>query len=118
MWTRTGRPAGSPDSSTASVRPSGVRTVCSTLPPVLRAVSIQPSAHGEARAGRCRRQLINHGAVSLTAASLRVEVQQLQQRRDALRTETATLDRFSAELPAMRAEYAELSGQLVETRGD
>jgi seryl-tRNA synthetase len=50
------------------------------------------------------------------AASLRVEVQQLQQRRDALRAETATLDRFSAELPAMRAEYADLSGQLVETR--
>jgi hypothetical protein len=50
------------------------------------------------------------------AVSLRVEVQQLQQRRDALRAETATLDRFSAELSAMRAEYAELSGQLVETR--
>ena len=50
------------------------------------------------------------------AASLRVDVQQLQQRRDALRAETATLDRFSAELPAMRAEHAELSRQLVETR--
>ena len=32
-WTSTGRPAGSPQSSTASVRPSGVRTVCCTLPP-------------------------------------------------------------------------------------
>jgi seryl-tRNA synthetase len=50
------------------------------------------------------------------ATSLRSEVQQLQQRREALRAETVTLDRFSAELPAMRAEYAELSGQLVETR--
>jgi hypothetical protein len=30
MWTSTGRPAGSPASSTARVRPSGVRTVRST----------------------------------------------------------------------------------------
>ena len=50
------------------------------------------------------------------AASLHADVRQLQQRRDALRAETATLDRLSAELPAMRAERAELSRQLVETR--
>ena len=50
------------------------------------------------------------------AASLHADVRQLQQRRDALRAETATLDRLSAELPAMRAEHAELSRQLVETR--
>ena len=31
MWTSTGRPAGSPQSSTASVRPSGVRTVRCTF---------------------------------------------------------------------------------------
>ena len=33
-WTSTGRPAGSPASSTARVRPSGVRTVRSMSPPV------------------------------------------------------------------------------------
>src|ERR1039457_4210963 len=58
MWTRTGRPAGSPDSSTASVRPSGVRTVRSTPSPLLRAVStLSHQRTGDVRAGSCRRQL-------------------------------------------------------------
>lgn len=50
------------------------------------------------------------------AAVLRTDVQQLLQQRDALRAETGTLDRLRAELPAMRAEHAGLSRQLVETR--
>lgn len=49
-------------------------------------------------------------------ASLHAEVQQLQQRRDALHAETGVLERFSSELPGLRAEHAELSRQLVETR--
>jgi hypothetical protein len=47
------------------------------------------------------------------------EVQQLQQRRDALAAEVAGLQQLLAEVPALRAEQAEqaeLSRQLVETR--
>jgi hypothetical protein len=50
------------------------------------------------------------------AAALRAEVAELQQRRDALSVETATMDRLASELPAMRAEYKELTLQVVETR--
>jgi uncharacterized coiled-coil DUF342 family protein len=66
--------------------------------------------------GPLRSEVAGLGNERAQAASLHADVQQLQQRRDALRAETATLDRLSTELPAMRAEHAELSRQLVETR--
>jgi hypothetical protein len=47
---------------------------------------------------------------------LQAEVRQLQQRRDALTAETAALQQVVTQLPALRAEFVELSGQLVETR--
>ena len=50
------------------------------------------------------------------AASLQAEVAQLQRRRDALSGETAAMGRLVSEVPGLRAEQAELSRQLVETR--
>ena len=50
------------------------------------------------------------------AASLRIEVGQLQYGRDALRAETKDAERLLAEIPGLRAQHAELSRQLVETR--
>ena len=50
------------------------------------------------------------------AASLQTEVAQLQRRRDALSGETAAMERLVSEVPGLRAEQAELSRQLVETR--
>ena len=50
------------------------------------------------------------------AASLQTEVTQLQRRRDALSGETAAMERLVSEVPGLRAEQAELSRQLVETR--
>jgi septal ring factor EnvC (AmiA/AmiB activator) len=48
--------------------------------------------------------------------ALGVELQQLQQRRDALTAESAELERLASELPKLRSEYGELSQQVVEMR--
>jgi hypothetical protein len=50
------------------------------------------------------------------AASLHAEVRQLQQQRDALTAEVAESERLRSGLADLRAKYAEVSGQLVETR--
>jgi uncharacterized coiled-coil DUF342 family protein len=49
-------------------------------------------------------------------APLRAEIGKLQQRRDALAAETTGLQQLVAEIPGLRAEQAQLSQQLVETR--
>ncbi len=50
------------------------------------------------------------------AASLQAEAHQLRQRRDALAAEVSGLQQLVTEVPALRAEQAQLSAQLVETR--
>ena len=49
-------------------------------------------------------------------SSVRAEVQQLQQRRDALAAAVSGLQQLMTQLPALRAEQVQLSAQLVETR--
>lgn len=49
-------------------------------------------------------------------ASCQAEVQQLQQRRDGLNAEIPRLQQLVAEIPGLRAEHAQLSQELVETR--
>jgi uncharacterized coiled-coil DUF342 family protein len=49
-------------------------------------------------------------------APMQAEVQQLQQRRDALSAEIVRLQQLVAEIPGLRVEQAQLSAQLVETR--
>jgi cell division protein FtsB len=49
-------------------------------------------------------------------SSVQAEVQQLQQRRDALAAEVSGLQQLMTQVPALRAEQVQLSAQLVETR--
>jgi Domain of unknown function (DUF4041)/T5orf172 domain/Protein of unknown function (DUF2510) len=49
-------------------------------------------------------------------SSVQFEVQQLQQRRDVLAADVAGLQQLVTQIPALRAEEAQLSQQLVETR--
>ena len=50
------------------------------------------------------------------AAALRAELQQLQGQRDALAAAASEADRLTLALAQLRAEHAELSGLVVETR--
>ena len=50
------------------------------------------------------------------AAALRAELQQLQGQRDALAAAASEADRLTLALARLRAEHAELSGLVVETR--
>lgn len=55
-------------------------------------------------------------AERIEAGALRAEVQQLRRQRDEMATELRSYLRIQAEAPKMRAEYAQLSRDLIETR--
>jgi len=63
-----------------------------------------------------RAELATLNAQRAQMAPLQAEVQQLHQRRDALSAEIPGLQQLVAEIPGLRAEQAQLSQQLVETR--
>jgi myosin heavy subunit len=66
--------------------------------------------------GPLRAEAAALGGERAQVASLHAEVQQLQQKREALTAELSDLERLTIEVPRLRAEYAELSRDLIETR--
>jgi len=69
-----------------------------------------------AAAGPLRAEVAALTAQRAQLAPLQAELGQLQQRRDALAAEVPQVEKLVAEIPGLRAEQAQLSQQLVETR--
>lgn len=63
-----------------------------------------------------RAEMADLSAQRAQIASVQAEVHQLQQRREALAAEVSGLQQLVTQVPALRAEQAQLSAQLVETR--
>ena len=66
--------------------------------------------------GPLRAEAAALGGERAQVASLHAEVQQLQQKREALTAELSDVERLTIEVPRLRAEYAALSRDLIETR--
>ena len=66
--------------------------------------------------GPLRAEAAGLAAQQARASSLRAELQQLQGQRNALAAAAGEADRLTLALAGLRAEYAELSGLVVETR--
>jgi hypothetical protein len=66
--------------------------------------------------GPLRAEAAALGGERAQVASLHAEVQQLQQKREALTAELSDVERLTIEVPRLRAEHAALSRDLIETR--